>query len=93
MCQAYEAEHNYIVQGEHRATTEGFRAAFHGELQTTNPYGGFETYNRNAWDHGYRCYAEKILPWPIAKRFDYDTRKYIEQTFEASGKLPFMLSI
>jgi len=66
MCQAYEAERNFIIAGEERATIEGYRAHRDGKLLTDNP--NFPGYDHKAWEHGWQCREEGIIPWGIVKR-------------------------
>lgn len=55
MCQAFGDEHQSVRQG--------FKAAHEGKPNTDNPYSDGD--KRKAWDHGWDCYYDGILPFAI----------------------------
>lgn len=65
MCQAYEAERNFIIAGENWETRKGWIAHRDGKPITANP--NYSGYYKEAWDHGWRCREEGIIPWAIEK--------------------------
>ena len=96
MCEAYDAEWSYIKSMEHRAAIDGFFAAMDGKLRHENPHidSPFQTYMRDAWNHGWGCFMQditnpghkKLLPWPIESQFSYADRVEIREYFERTGK-------
>jgi hypothetical protein len=63
MCQAYEGERASIVASEQRATKEGYNAAKNGQPKS-NPYDRrWDMYRHDAWNHGYGCFEEGIIPY------------------------------
>ncbi|MDP3999689.1 MAG: hypothetical protein Q8P76_03830 [bacterium] len=74
MCQAYAGEKALITWGEDCATIAGFAAASKGIPKSANPYNRFERYNRDAWDHGWACWHERILPWALEQQYHQDGR-------------------
>lgn len=92
MCQAYDGEKALIAAGESHATIAGFTAARKGIPQSANPCGRFEQYNRNAWNHGWACWHEGILPWALERQYHdegrlSDAQKAHEQ-FRLTRELP-----
>lgn len=67
MCQAYEAEAASIRAGEAYETRKGWIAHRDGQPVTANP--NFSGYYKEAWDHGWRCREEGIIPWSIVSRY------------------------
>lgn len=67
MCQAYAAEAAYIRSGEDWATKKGFAAHRDNLPITENPY--MSGYYKEAWDHGWNCRKEGIVPWSITSLF------------------------
>jgi len=96
MCQAYEAERASIVAGENRATIEGFKAASEGKLESDNPF-NWGKYDKEAWDHGWRCWHQKILPYALEgiflreTNFDYSKTAIVKDRFERKRSLPKIL--
>src|SRR3989344_6797004 len=92
MCQAYEAERNFIVSGEHYNTIKGFAAARKGEPKASNSQGQFIKYDREAWDHGWDCWHERIFPYGLELKIkDLNKRinlQQISEQFKKSGKFP-----
>ena len=94
MCQAYEAERASIIASENYATIKGFMAARKGLPKSANPYHKkFDTYRREAWDHGWNCWRKpRVLPWALEQKYHRegryaDAQKAREQ-FELTGKIP-----
>ncbi|MBI4152395.1 hypothetical protein HY495_01680 [Candidatus Woesearchaeota archaeon] len=91
MCQAYEGERAGIVALEDRATIKGFAAARAGFSKSANPYywSGLFT---EAWDHGWGCWQEKLLPWALEQRYrtitDIPTSIHARQKFKETQDLP-----
>ena len=90
MCQAYEAEYTSIVRGENRATIAGFKAAQNGEEKRRNPHSSkYDGYNYDAWNHGFDCFKERLLPWAIERQYtDYKEREELHVYFRQHGRLP-----
>lgn len=78
MCQAYDGERASIIAGENSAAIEGFAAARKGLPKSTNPFVKFGLkYNLEAWDHGWGCWHEGILPWALERQY-YLKGKFLE---------------
>ena len=92
MCQAYAAEKAAIITGEDYATIAGFTAARNGASQSSNPYGKLEEHGHDAWDHGWGCWHERILPWALERNYHRDGRiaeaQKARQQFKLTGELP-----
>lgn len=91
MCQAYEAERNFIVHGEHFNTIKGFAAARNGEPKKSNPNGQYSKYDRESWDHGWDCWHARILPYALELKLENKdgwTRFRASQEFKETGTLP-----
>lgn len=92
MCQAYDGEKALIAAGENHATIAGFTVASKGTLQSANPYSRFEQYNRNAWNHGWSCWHEGILPWAIERQYRDERElldiKNVHAQFRLTRELP-----
>lgn len=59
--QAYEGERSFIVAGERYQERRGYEAHEQGKALAENPnYPG--TYDFKAWEHGWECRAEGIVP-------------------------------
>ena len=86
MCQAYEAEYSFIVTYERINTTLGFFAAADGKPITTNP-NPWDKYYKDAWDHGWRCFGERLLPWSIESRLKYPERIKSREYLKRTGKI------
>lgn len=96
MCQAYEAERAWITTCEHAAALRGFAAAyFQSGTKTRGPSYLTE------WDHGFRCYAERITPYAVECWMDeimtqkfgnsydwYKFRNNANTVLKETGKLP-----
>lgn len=67
MCQAYEAECNYIQAGEDYNTRLGYEAYAAGRLCTLNPNYNNRSYDWKAWDHGWGCREEGIEPYVVER--------------------------
>jgi hypothetical protein len=67
MCQAYEAEANFIRSGEDRVTTRGYAAHRDGFLITDNPHPN--GYYFEAWKDGWECREDNVIPWAIEKLY------------------------
>jgi len=97
MCQGYEAERRGIVMSENLAAVAGFKAAQKGEPKSSNPYNHlhWNEYAREAWDNGWGCWHERILPWAIGGALringDYAGAQKAETFFEKTGKLPVIV--
>lgn len=65
MCQAYEGEFNYICSIEQYAARAGYIAHLKGEPFLANPHNKWSKYEREAWDHGWGCREEGIVPYGI----------------------------
>ncbi len=96
MCQAYEGERAAIVAGEDHATIKGFAAARNGMSQESNPY-AWSKYDGKAWDLGWGCWQEGLLPWSLEKIYrenaDLPEVYAAVQDFKVLGKLPLELEI
>ncbi|MEK7647144.1 MAG: hypothetical protein AAB378_02065 [Patescibacteria group bacterium] len=68
MCQGYEGEKKYIIAGENRASLRGFASAMESAPKSANPY-TYDGYNKEAWDHGWGCWQEGILPYALDAEF------------------------
>lgn len=70
MCQAYEREQHSIIASEERASIQGFTAAINKKTKTDNPYPlTGQMYEHDAWNHGWGCYQEGIIPWGLEKLY------------------------
>ena len=78
MCQAYEAEKRSIILGCESMVLRGFVAARLGRPQQTNSPHGF---NENVWNHGWRCWHERILPWALIKELGFERRRQACEAF------------
>lgn len=88
MCQAYEGEASYIQKSEGRATIEGFKAAKNGEPITKNPHREYSIYEREAWNHGWRCFQSKLLPYAIECLVPAGPfRGKLREVFKKTGKI------
>jgi hypothetical protein len=91
MCQAYEGERASIVAGEEWSARSGYAAHRDGKPLTDNPH--YSGYDQRAWDHGWKCREEGIVPWSIEKRFrnlrEQETGKpsYEHPTIEEADQL------
>jgi hypothetical protein len=71
MCQAYEAERNYIVAGEREQRKKGYEAQKRGEPRTANPNYSHSMdgkyfahdYDYNAWHNGWGTAAAGRELW------------------------------
>ncbi|MBI2023064.1 hypothetical protein HYT01_00680 [Candidatus Giovannonibacteria bacterium] len=95
MCQAYEAERNFIVSGEHYNTIQGFAAAYRGEPKSVNPHNKYGIlkydYDRIAWDHGWDCWHVRLLPYALELKLDNGGGRVCfkaSEEFKKTGKLP-----
>lgn len=93
MCQAYDAERAVILAKENLATLRGFAAARLARQKSENPYHQKgEMYSFDAWNHGWNCWWERILPWALEKTYhsrgDYAGAQQARFSFEKTGKLP-----
>ncbi len=100
MCQAYESEAASISSSEDVACRNGFLKGLDGK-QHANPYGPYDLYSRKAWEHGFSCATvnengPRMLPWAVEKLIglkkdgsvDYDLRRAVSESFEATGRIP-----
>lgn len=92
MCQAYDCEWALIVAEENRATMCGFAAAQFHSSKTENPYHQkSEMYSFDAWNHGWNCWQERMLPGALEKTYqlrgDYAGAQQARIYFEKTGKL------
>jgi len=92
MCQAYENERAGIVASEHYATIKGFAAARQSKSKSDNPFNTpYFSYEKDAWNHGWNCWHERILPAALQKQYwnkgDYAKAQSESFLFEATGKL------
>lgn len=96
MCQAYEAERAFIVAGENRATIAGFKAAREEKPKSDNPF-TWGKYNKEAWSHGWECWHQKILPYPLESillkktNYDYSRTNGAKNRFKKTRWLPKIL--
>ena len=92
MCQAYEGERNYIVAGENIATKRGFAAAKLHKPKDSNPFYSLGIYDREAWNHGWESWHERLLPWALDREYRKITGAWqtqdIQPQFKDTGKLP-----
>ena len=65
MCQAYEAERNYIQAGEDYNIKRGYEAHTAGQPRSANPNYNERSYDWKAWDHGWACRAENFEPYVV----------------------------
>src|SRR3989344_6417478 len=91
MCQAYEGERAAIVALEDSATLKGFAAARNGVSKDSNPYDWSKSY-RDAWNHGWGCWQESLLPWALEERYrtmtDIPTSISARERFRETRGLP-----
>lgn len=100
MCQAYEGEARAIVSSEAMETVRGFAAAFANKPIDVNPhikYGRLFGYERDAWDHGGRCFQEGLLPHPVVRLYtpkpgEQDASKVFKETNVLPADLAELLS-
>lgn len=81
-----------MIALEDRATMKGFAAARNGVSKDSNPYDWSKSY-REAWDHGWGCWNEKIFPFALEKSYRESGRDYAEISkarvnFEVNRELP-----
>lgn len=90
MCQAYAAERNWVVTIEGNATIKGFVAARAGKPKRANPYDGFSSDYKKAWDHGWGCWHSKkpILPYELECKLPLGERTSARLRFEKTRELP-----
>lgn len=68
MCQAYDAEFNFITMLEDAATCRGWDAALAGESKDRNPH-KTGIYEKQAWDHGWSCGSDaELVPHAVERR-------------------------
>lgn len=83
MCQAYDGEYRAVVAGENFAARLGFAAALAGHSSVAPwPYTG-----DGDWQHGYDCFAARILPWGVESALHGDGRAAARLLFQTTGKL------
>ncbi|MDO8504283.1 MAG: hypothetical protein Q7S36_00320 [Candidatus Liptonbacteria bacterium] len=92
MCQAYDGEWASITASENFAVIKGFAAARKGLPKSANPHAKFGKYDREAWDHGWDCFHERILPWALERHYHLQGRipdaQKARKQFELTGKVP-----
>lgn len=88
MCQAYEAERNFIISMEMFEEKEGFKAAYLGKHVTEHPSSLFG-YSLDAWINGFESFKHRVLPWGIGREFgsDFRSRREAEELFKSTGEL------
>jgi len=97
MCQAYEGERNSILSSENYACIKGFTAAKSSKPKTNNPY--YSGYEYEAWNNGWECYQERILPWALERHYHAKgdisggakARNYFKRTGKLTKKLEKLL--
>jgi|SRR3989338_8702294 len=92
MCQAYEDERAGIVDSEHRATIKGFAAAKFNKPQSSNPFTTlYFSYERDAWNQGWECWQERLLPYALEKMYhqkgQYKEAQDAREKFKETGEL------
>ena len=88
MCQAYEAERNFIIRGEHINTIKGFAAASNRKPKSANPHSKFSKYDREAWDNGRDCWHERFLLYALELKIKNGNIQEIQKKFAKNRALP-----
>lgn len=93
MCEQFYREKSHIIYREHNASIEGFKAARDGKPKSRNPH---DTYNyknlREAWENGYGCYQEGIIPWALESLYRDKTGKSLSNKLTEQFKTERKLS-
>jgi len=80
-----------MVALEDGVTIRGFAAARNGVSKDANPYAWSKSY-QNAWDHGWGCWQEKLLPWALEQQYrkmtDIPTSISAREKFKETRDLP-----
>lgn len=92
-----ESEHSFIIRIENRATIHGFGAARSGKPKESNPFNNkpWSRYQREAWDHGWGCWHERLLPYALEQDYhlvgNFVRVAEVREQFKNTGELPLDL--